>query len=317
MPDKYKFINGQWYEVDDQGNVIYSDQYSDTPGTLTREIETGNMVDDPNQKRIYYTIQGYSDDAKGKVNRENRRERRKYMNYIMGDKDVLTSYEKKYNNGEHITKRNLRDEEFLKTLAGNQFDKKYEANTVRKVAYPTLSEKTRRGHFVKEDNKFYIPYLDITSGNDSWCPGCGSGIGLDINRKYFDGLSWVGPKYKHTNASVNGNIEYGQMPEMKTQYATPVQTRTEEFTETKPMLISKTTSTPGSSIKVTTTPSRTNRPAKRSTPVNPKPTEYYIPQEGTTNTTNTDTLQSRTGTRTVFPDGSYTDWTYGDWKEQQ
>ena len=97
MPDKYKFINGQWYEVDNQGNVIYSDQYSDVPGTLTREIETGNMIDDPNQKKVYYTIQGYSDDAKGKINRENRRNRRKYMGYIMGDKDVLTSYEKKYN----------------------------------------------------------------------------------------------------------------------------------------------------------------------------------------------------------------------------
>lgn len=79
MPGKYKFINGQWYEVDDQGNVIYSDQYSDIPGTLTREIETGNMVDDPNQKRIYYTIQGYSDDPKGKIDRYARRAQRKSM----------------------------------------------------------------------------------------------------------------------------------------------------------------------------------------------------------------------------------------------
>lgn len=316
MPDKYKFINGQWYEVDDQGNIIYSDQYSDVPGTLTREIETGNMVDDPNQKRVYYTIQGYSDDAKGKVNRENRRERRKYMDYIMGNKDVLTSYEKKYNNGEHITKKDLKDEEFLKALANNQFDTEREAGTVRKVAYPTLSEKTRRGHFVKEDDKFYIPYLDITLGNDSWCPGCESGIGLDINRKYFDGLKWIDPSYNHTNASINENVEYGQMPEMKTQYATPIQTKVEEVTETRPMLIPRTTVTPNSSIEVITTPRRTNRPTTRSTPVNSKPIKTYIPRENTTTTTNVDTVQSRTNSRIVFPDGSYGDWTYGEWVEQ-
>lgn len=316
MPDKYKFINGQWYEVDDQGNVIYSDQYSDTPGTLTREIETGNMVDDPNQKRVYYTIQGYSDDAKGKVTRENRRERRSYMDYIMGDKDVLTSYEKKYNNGEHITKKDLKNEEFLKALAGNQFDTEREAGTVRKVAYPTLSEKTRRGHFVKENNKFYIPYLDITLGNDSWCPGCGSGIGLDINRKYFDGLSWVSPKYKHTNASIDKNIEYGQMPETKTQYAVPVQTTIETYTDTRPVTNTRRTATPNSSIEVVTPVHRTNRSGTRSTPVKSEPTKTRIPQEGTTNTTNVDTLQSRIGTRTVFPNGQVTPWEYGEWTEQ-
>lgn len=316
MPDKYKFINGQWYEVDDQGNVIYSDQYSDVPGTLTREIETGNMVDDPNQKRTYYTIQGYSDDAKGKVNREDRRKRRQYMGYIMGDKDVLTSYEKKYNNGEHITKKDLKDEEFLKALASNQFDKKGEAGIVRGVAYPTLREKTKRGHFVKEDNKFYIPYLDITLGNNSWCPGCGSGIGLDINRKYFDGLKWVDPRYRSTKASVEENIEYGQMPEMKTQYSTPVQTTIQTETETRPMLVPKRTAIPNSPVEVTTTPRRTNRPATRSTPVNSKPTKTYIPQDDTINTTNVDTVQSRTNSRVVFPDGSYGDWTYGEWVEQ-
>lgn len=316
MPGKYKFINGQWYEVDNQGDVIYSDQYSDVPGTITREIETGNMIDDPNQKKVYYTIQGYSDDAKGKVNRENRRKRREYMGYIMGDKDVLTSYEKKYNNGEHITKKDLKNEEFLKALASNQFDKKREAGVVKGVAYPTLREKTKRGHFIKKDDKFYIPYLDITSGNDSWCPGCGSGIELDINKKYFDGLKWVDPRYSHTNASVNENIEYGQMPEMKTQYAIPVQTKVEEVTETRPTLIPRTTSTPDSSIKVTTTPRRTNRPATRSTTIKPKPKPTYIHKEGITNTTNADTVQTRTNSRVVFPDGSYGDWTYGEWKEQ-
>lgn len=316
MPDKYKFINGQWYEVDDQGNVIYSDQYSDTPGTLTREIETGNMVDDPNQKRVYYTIQGYSDDAKGKVDREDRRERRRYMDYIMGDKDVLTSYEKKYNNGEHITKKDLKNEEFLKALASNQFNTKQEAGTVRRVAYPTLSEKTRRGHFVKEDNKFYIPYLDITLGNNSWCPGCGSGIGLDINRKYFDGLRWVKPRYDYTKSSVKENIEYGQMPEMKTQYAVPVQTTIETETQTRPVSNTRRAATPNSPVEVTTTPRRTNRPATRSTPVKSKPTKTYIPQDDTVNTTNVDTVQTRTGTRTKFPDGSYGPWTYSEWEEQ-
>jgi hypothetical protein len=80
------------------------------------------------------------------------------------------------------------------------------------------------------------------------------------------------------------------MPEMKTQYATPVQTRVEEVTETRPMLIPRTTVTPNSSIEVITTPRRTNRPTTRSTPVNSKPTKTYIPREDTTTTTNVDTV---------------------------
>lgn len=310
MPDKYKFINGQWYEVDDQGNVIYSDQYSDIPGTLTKEVETGNMIDDPNSKRTYYTISGPSR-SQGFVTRQGRKDRRNARREITGSKNEITNFEQNYNNGQHITRHQLRDNNFLEDLSEMQYNNANDANLASDVVYPQIRDIELGNLDVNRrwstNKKVFSPHIER-----SIC----SPTKLHLFKRkpgYKIEFDWNKGHNRVYNNRVKSNTEYDQIPEMKTQYAVPVQTRVEEKTETKSALIPKKTSTTNSSTKVTTTPRRTNRPATRSTTVKPKSTQTYTPQ---TNTTSVDTIQTRTKSRLVFPDGSYGDWTYGEWTEQ-
>ena len=308
---KYVQSGDYWYEQDGNG-IIYNDTYSDVPGTLTREVETGNMIDDPNQKRVFYTIQGYNKtpDEDMKMRRGAKKLRNKSIKDLMGGKDELTVYEKRYNNGQHFTKEDFENEEFLNNLSNVQFDKKWHAGKVRNITHPVLSKKIRNGHLEWDKDKHYvnIPTIDA----NYFCGDADISFGSRLGT--IGGFRWIDPVYSSATAGTQENIEYGQMPEMKTQYATPVQTTVETEVQTLPISNTRRTATPNLPVEVTTTPRRTNRPATR--PVNPKPTKIYIPQDDTVNTTNVDTVQSRTGTRIKFPDGSYGPWSYTEWVEQ-
>jgi hypothetical protein len=77
------------------------------------------MIDDPNQKRVFYTIQGYNKtpDEDMKMRRGAKKLRNRSIKDLMGGKDELTSYEKRYNNGQHFTKEDFENEEFLNNLS--------------------------------------------------------------------------------------------------------------------------------------------------------------------------------------------------------
>jgi hypothetical protein len=314
-PINYVPKGDYWYEQDENG-IIYNDTYSDVPGTLTREVETGNMINDPNSKRTYYTISGPNKNY-GFVTRQGRQDRRRARNEITGGRNEITDFEQNYNNGQNITRRQLRNDDFLKDLSKTQYNNSNDADLAADVVYPQRRD-IELGNLEVERKwgrkKVFDPHI-----HDS---ACGHKELHLFDTKYGNkiGLKWNSGHNRVHNNHFKSNIEYDQMPEMKTQYAVPVQTTIEEVTETRPISNSRTTSTPNPPIEVVTPVRRTNRsatrPATRSTPVESKPIVTRVPQPDTTNTTSNDTSWVKTNSVLRFPNGQSIVLKQGEWEEK-
>ncbi len=322
---KYVSSGDYWYEQDGNG-IIYNDTYSDVPGTLTREIETGNMIDDPNQKRVFYTIQGYNKtpDEDMKMRRSAKKLRNKSIKDLMGGKDELTNYEKHYNDGQHFTKEDFENEEFLNNLSNVQFDKKHHAEKVRNITHPVLSKKIKNGHLKWDKEKYYvnIPTIDANYFCGDTDISFGSRLGT------IGGFKWIDPTYSSARANTQENIEYGQIPEMKTQYAVPIPVKTETFIQEEPVIKSIPVST---SVNIKTTPqkpslrqksqtnSNSNSNSSSSSSSKPKPKQKPKSESKiiTSPKTESDSIKTRTGVRLIAPDGTILgDTKYTDWVEK-
>lgn len=82
-----------WYETDENGNIIFtSDKPTNMTNVLTREVYTGNTIDDPSSLRTYYTVgDGYRKDIsdKGwKLTTDARIYRRKSMKDILAHPEI-------------------------------------------------------------------------------------------------------------------------------------------------------------------------------------------------------------------------------------
>lgn len=312
---RYVSNGDYWYEQDGNG-IIYNDTYSDVPGTLTREVETGKMINDPNSKRTYYTISGPNKNY-GFVTLQGRQDRRRARNEITGGRNEITDFEQKYNNGQDITRRQLRNDAFLNDLSKIQYNNSNDADLAANVVYPQRRD-IELGNLEVEKKwgrkKVFGPHIHNSA--------CGHKELHLFDTKYGNkiGLKWNSGHNRVYDNNYNSKIKYDQMPEMKTQYAVPVQTTVEEVTETRPIANSRTTSTPNPPIEVVTTPRRTNRTGTgtrtRSTPVESKPIVTRVPQPDTTNTTSNDTTWIKTDSIRRFPDGSYIVEKQGEWEEK-
>ena len=275
------------------------------------------MVDDPNQKRVFYTIQGYNKtpDEDMKMRRSAKKLRNKSIKDLMGGKDELTYYEKRYNNGQHFTKEDFENEEFLNNLSNVQFDKKYHAGKVRNITHPVLSKKIKNGHLKWDKEKYYVDIPTIDA--DYFCGDTDINFGSRLGT--IGGFKWIDPIYSSTKAGTQENIEYGQMPEMKTQYAVPIPVKTETIVETEPVTKPIPTST---SVNIKTTPQKPSLKQKPQTSSSSKPKPKPKPKLEskiiTSPKTTSDSIRTRTGVRLIAPDGTILgDTTYTDWVEKE
>lgn len=275
------------------------------------------MVDDPNSKRTYYTISGPSGN-RGFVTRQGRQDRRRARKEITGDKNEITSFEQNYNNGQDITRRQLRDDNFLENLSEVQYHNSNDANLASDAVYPQIRDvELGNLEFKKRwstNKKVFSPRIEKDA--------CGPDQLRLFKRKsgYKTELKWNNGHNRVYNNRVKSNTEYDQVPEMKTQYAVPVPVRTETITETEPIVKSTPTST---SVDVKTThqkPSLRQKSQTSSRPKskpNPKPKSESEPKIITSPKTTSDTTRMRTGVRLIAPDGTVLgDTTYTDWVEK-
>jgi hypothetical protein len=95
-----------------------------------------------------------------------------------------------------------------------------------------LSKKIKNGHLEWDKDKHYvnIPTIDANYFCGDTDISFGSRLGT------IGGFKWIDPVYSSATAGTQENIEYGQMPEMKTQYAVPIQTIIEEVREEEPVV---------------------------------------------------------------------------------
>jgi hypothetical protein len=51
--------NSNWYATDPNGDIVFTpNKPSDMTNVLTREVDTGELTDDPTSKQTYYTLNG-------------------------------------------------------------------------------------------------------------------------------------------------------------------------------------------------------------------------------------------------------------------
>lgn len=304
--------DGNWYESTD-GELNWIDGTTEDPRALTRTIETGNMVDDPSQKTISYTVRGYDeDDLSGyRMSRSGRVDRRKAIKTLIGKRNEQTIYEKYLGQG-NLRRRDFRNEDFLNKLAnasytGSDFSgfttsgdyyAKRMANKVADIVYPTLRKKTGKGRFVEETKPVYGLRWDSAD-----CPECGIGQGGFVRTQIGTriGRSWADPQYDYARSSVNTNVSYGQMPETKDQYILPVQLIDKSSTETK-------TTTSTQPVKKPVVKPRKVTSTTTTTTTSPRP---VVRKKVTTTPTSVD-LQ-RTTTWQELPDGTRINVSVGDW----
>lgn len=321
MPPKYiQHENGQFYPVDDQGNIIYTGEAASGDGVLTREVTTGRMVNDPSTERTVYGVSGYGDLTGFKSFSGTRKERRKSINNLIGKRNSLTVYEKMLGLGD-LRRRDFRNEEFVQDLANRQYtasdfdgiaktqakgDKYAQemAQYVQGVAYPKLRHKTSKGYFSGTTNPLKVWYLQGAA-----CPTCPGKIGKPSWKQktigYAKGVEWNKPGYSYTEGNVSSATEYDQMPEMTTQYAAPVKLIDRSSVESRDL----NTSTP----PTTTTTTRTLR--SKASGSRSKGTGSKIRQTSSTNTATrpVNTTQQRTTTWQELPDGTKVNLVVGDW----
>ena len=276
------------------------------------------MIDDPNSKRTYYTISGPSR-SQGFVTRQGRKDRRNARREITGSKNEITNFEQNYNNGQHITRHQLRDNNFLEDLSEMQYNNANDANLASDVVYPQIRDIELGNLDVNRrwstNKKVFSPRIEKDA--------CGPDQLRLFKRKpgYKTELNWNSGHNRVYNNRVKSNIEYDQVPEMKTQYAVPVPVRTETITETEPVV----KSTPASISVDTKTnqqkPSLKQKSQTSSKPYQkipkPKPKSESEPKIVTSPKTTSDTTRMRTGVRLIAPDGTVLgDTTYTDWVEK-
>lgn len=323
MPPKYiQHENGQFYPIDEQGNIIYTGDAASGDGVLTREVATGRMIDDPSTKRTVYGVTGYGDeDLTGfRSFSGTRQERRKSIKALIGDRNSLTAYEKMLGLG-NLRRRDFRNEEFVQDLANRQYTAsdfegisktqakrdKYArkmASYVQGVAYPTLRRKESNGYFSETSNPLKVWYLA-----GAVCPGCKGKMGKPSWKQktigYAKGLDWNSASYNKVSGNVSSAAEYDQMPEMTTEYASPVKLVDRSSVESRELNTSKPPQT-----TTTTRTVGTRSSGSRSTGLASR-------RRNTTNTTTVTrpatTAQQRTTTWQELPDGTRVNVVVGDW----
>ena len=275
------------------------------------------MVNDPNSKRTYYTISGPSGNQ-GFVTRQGRQDRRRARKEITGDKNEITSFEQNYNNGQDITRRQLRDDVFLENLSEVQYNNSNDANLASDVVYPQIRDiELGNLEFNKRwstNKKAFSPHIERSA--------CGPTELHLFKRKpgYKTELNWNSGHNRVYNNRVKSNTEYDQVPEMKTQYAVPVPVRTETITETEPVVKSTPVST---NVDIETTQQKPSLRPKSQPSSKPKSKPKPEPEPKselkvvTSPKTTADTTRTRTGVRLIAPDGTVLgDTTYTEWVEK-
>ena len=316
MPPKYiQHTNGHWYSADDQGNIIYTGDVASGDGVLTREVATGNMVDDPSTKRNVYSVTGYGDsDLDGyRLSKFGRQKRRQSINSLIGKRNQQTKFEKYI--GRDLRRRDFRDEAFVQDLASrtytqSDFSSKNDgdryassvANRISNIAYPTLRKKVSQGGYDKVIKPTHTVVWERAD-----CPECGIGQSgfKRIVTGYRRGLKKRDDVYATKSGGVQSDVEYDQMPEMTTEYASPIQ------------LISR-SSVENRQLETSTHPkSNTTRMAKPKT--SGKRSIGLVTKPKVTSSTNVKTrpvssTQQRTTTWQELPDGTRIDVVVGDWE---
>lgn len=316
MPQQYiQHANGHWYSADDQGNIIYTEDVADGDGVLTREVATGNMVDDPTTRRNIYSVTGYGDsDLDGyRLSKLGRQKRRQSINSLIGKRNQQTKFEKYI--GRDLRRRDFRDEAFVqdlvsRTYTGSDFSSKSDgdryassvANRIQNIAYPTLRKKVSQGGYDKVIKPTYTVFWERAD-----CPECGIGQSgfKRIVTGYRRGLKKRDAAYATKSGGVQSDVEYDRMPEMTTEYASPIQLISRSSVENRQLE----TSTPPTS--------NTTRRVKPKTSV--KMPTSLVTKPKVTSSTNAKTrpvafTQQRTTTWQELPDGTRVDLVVGDWE---
>lgn len=245
-----------WYETDENGNIIFtSDKPTDMANVLTREVDTGNTIDDPSSLRQYYTVgDGYKKDVSDKgwrLTRDARIYRRKSMKDILAHPEIYG-----------VSKRKeFKDEETRNRLLNQEYERRGQASDVRNVYFPSMQKTTR---------EWYTEEIPLAR-NKRFTVGCKDcGTLQNVRRGVNTGVLKI-PKLdvqiSHASVPVNTNIEYtAKLPVMETQYAIPLQGSEEVVTEVQEV------PTPPVTIKKPTIVTRTasTNVAKQSAPVRSK-----------------------------------------------
>lgn len=212
-----------WYQVDpNTGELIYSaTKPTDMTNVLTREVETGEYVDDPNSKETYYTIGGeYSKDVSGKgwrMDSDARRRKREAVNYILSHPEIYGVE----------SRRDLRNDETQERLANMEYSTKMQALRANNFLNPALTKKRVDWNWVETP----LAGTKITRGG---CKTCGK---WSAKQDAILGNIWHLDRdvYKTTSTvGIDENERYtAQMPVMRTEYAAPFEGREEIVTETQ------------------------------------------------------------------------------------
>ena len=332
MPPKYiQHENGQFYAIDDQGNIIFTGEAASGDGVLTREVETGNMVNDPKTARTIYNVGNYDVDTEGyKITYDGRRRRRQAVNYLTRGNNV-SKFEKyaygKYGDGQfseffrdngNLRRRAFRNDDFLQALSQDDYSTadlgssaKYIAQNVTKIVNPQLRKKTQKGHWYDGKGSIWA-ITGVGQKYIPWCPTCNNydagGYYMKVpvwSKKSIDVKKWSGPNYDTTESDIQSRVEYDQVPEMTTEYASPVQLVNRSSVESREL----NTSTPPKTTTTTRT-AGTRSSGSRSTGL--------VSRRKTTTNTNTTTrpattAQQRTTTWQELPDGTRVNVAVGDW----
>lgn len=239
MPEtKFKQGEGEfshlWYEVDDQGNIVYTpgDAPKDMTGVLTKDVEVTKQVAQPALERKYYTVTGYGDaDLKGyHVSREGRQARRKAIGVATGTslsgsyyKTHLTPIEKIV--GRHLTRRDFKDPQVIQQLASAQFDKSGHASDVQNILYPEMSKKVEPAKLKTTMQEKEVPTYKLV-----WCKDCHTfkrekDEYKTVNRPV---TTFTKAKYSTIKGTADPNIEYIPQDPLtvtstETHYAIPQQ----------------------------------------------------------------------------------------------
>lgn len=252
--------NGNWRQVDENGELVYvTERPDDMSNVLTREVETGNMINDPKTARTIYNVGNYDVDTEGyKITHDGRRNRRQAINYLTRGNNV-SKFEKyaygKYGDGQfskffrdngNLRRRAFRNDDFLQALSQDEYSTadlgssaKSIAKNVTKIVNPQLRKKTQKGHWYDGKGNIWV----MTGWGDKfvpWCPTCnnldagGYYIKVPIwDQKSIDVKKWYGPLYDTTETNMQSRVEYDQVPEMRTEYSVPSQGSTGIITETE------------------------------------------------------------------------------------
>lgn len=239
--------NSNWYATDPNGDIVFTpNKPSDMTNVLTREVDTGELADDPTSKQTYYTLNGqYTRDVAGRgwrLDATHRRLKREARNYILSHPEIYGVQ----------SRRDLRSDATRDRLTNLEYATKRQALYANNYLYPTYKKKEVDWNWVKK------PIVSTEEVINS-CPDCGPGISKTYQDKVIGNVWALEKNVGNLSAmtDIDENTRYTrQLPVMRTEYAVPLQGREEIITETEQVPVAS---------KVTQAKPRTTTPSHKRT----------------------------------------------------